>query len=348
MIAKRLGALVLALLLTFTFTACAKQEVEDNPVVENDVTEGGDTVEPDEAAATTMRIGTLKGPTGMGMVEMMSAAKEGTARHDYQFEVVGAPDALVGKIVNGELDIAAVPSNMALLLNNKTEGALQLAAVNTLGVLYVLENGESIDNFNALSGKTLHVSGKGATPDYIIQYLLEANGVTDVTLDYALEHADLAAAMVSGDVTLGLLPQPHVTTTLMKNAEVRSALDITEEWARVQGADNVLPMGVLVVQKAFVEAHPEAFEQFLEDYETSVAFVNDNREEAGVLIESFGILPAAKVAENAIEASNIVFLRAAEARPALDAFYQVLYDFNPKAIGGKLADEGFYYKEKAE
>ncbi len=340
--------LILVLLIAFTVVGCSSQKETLAPKVEPEVIESvveEKVLEPD--VKVTMRVGTLKGPTGMGMVDLMERDSKDEAALEYEFDIMGSPDELVGKIISGELDVAAVPTNMALLLNNKTEGAIQLAAVNTLGVLYVLENGNEIQSIADLKGKTVHTSGKGASPDFVFQYLLKQNGLNpqeDVTLEYKLEHADLASAMVEGDVKIGLLPQPHVTTALMKNPDLRIALDVTKEWSTAAGDDATLAMGVLIVQKAFVDAHPEAFHAFLDEYEASVAFVNKDVDAGAALIEKYGILPNAAIAKKAIPYSNIVFINALEAKPFLEQFFEVLYGFEPKSIGGKLADEGFYYQ----
>lgn len=346
---KRFSVLMLVIVMVFSFTACtqAKETDVEKPAtneekVENEVGEEVKSIEPID-----IRVGALKGPTGMGMVGLMENSEMKKAQMNYTFELLGTPDEMVGKVVSGELDIAAVPTNMALLLNNKTQGQVQLLAANTLGVLYILENGESISSLADLEGKTLNLSGKGASPDYILQYLLKENKIEGLQIDYSLEHADLAAAMVSGDVKLGLLPQPHVTTTTMKNQSVRVALDLTKEWERVHGADLPLIMGVLVVQKDFAEKNPQALEIFLDEYKASVDFVNQSQEEAGLLIEKFGVLPNAKIAQNAITASNIVFMDAQESKEALEQFFKILFDFNPKSIGGALADETFYHQRMA-
>lgn len=296
----------------------------------------------------TIRVAALNGPTGMGMVKMMEEAQD-DEEQNYEFSTSGAPDELVAKVINGEIDIAALPTNMASVIYNKTEGQIQLAAINTLGVLYVLEDGNEINSIADLKGKTINVSGKGATPDYIIQYLLKENGIdpeADVELDFSVQHADLAAAVVEGDAKIALLPQPHVTSALMRNENVRIALDITQEWEKVVGETNPLPMGCIVVQKDFAKNYPDALEEFLDDYEDSVEWVNENHEEAGMLIEKHGILPNGKLAEKAIPQSNIVFLDEEEARGPMEAFLKILLELNPASVGGELPGEDFYYIEK--
>lgn len=333
-------ALILIFVMLFMISGCTK-EVETPDLTTEQTTEAA-------KEKIDINVAALIGPTGMGMVDLMEKSALGETANHYNFELTGAPDALVGKVISGELDIIAVPTNLALVLYNKTEGNVQLAAVNTLGVLFVLENGNEIHAIDDLKGKTINVSGKGAVPDFAAQYLFKEAGLaieTDVTMDYSLEHADLATAMVSGDIKIGMLPQPHVTTALMRNPDLRIALDITEEWQKTSDGKDQLMMGAIIVQKAFAEAHPDAVNAFLDEYKASVEYVNNNVPEAAKLIEKYGILPNASIAEKAIPLSNIVYIDAVDARASLDSFFKILHTLEPKSVGGKLADEGFYYKK---
>lgn len=301
-----------------------------------------------KGSATPIRIAALNGPTGMGMVKMMEEAQEDNSQN-YEFSTFGAPDELSGKIISGEVDIAALPTNMASVIYNKTEGQIQLAAINTLGVLYLLEEGDEIKGIEDLKGKKINVSGKGATPDYILQYLLRDKGIDpekDVEIDFSMQHADLSAALASGDVQIALLPEPHVTSALMKNQDIRVALNITEEWEKVLGVETPLPMGCIVVQRDFAKNNPKGLHDFMAQYGESVKWVNENHEEAGELIEKHGILPKAKLAEKAIPKCNIVFLDGEKAQKPMDAFLKVLFELDPASVGGELPDEAFYYTEK--
>lgn len=302
-----------------------------------------------ENETVTVKVATLKGPTGMGMVKMMENNEKNEGDVNYEFVVSGAPDELTGKVISGEVDIVALPTNLASVIYKKTQGKIQLAAVNTLGVLYILENGNEINNISDLKGKKIYASGKGATPDYVLQYLLKENRINpgkDVEIDFSMQHADLSAAVVAGDAEIALLPQPHVTTALMKNKEVRIALDMTQEWEKVTGETSKLAMGCIVVRKEFAQKYKNALDKFLQEYKESVDWVNANPADAGVLVEKHGILPKAKLAEMAIPKCNIVFIDANESRELLDGFYKVLFDFNPASVGGELPDEEFYYIKK--
>lgn len=310
-----------------------------------------DVTPPATGEKTRIRVGSLLGPTGMGMVKLMEASDQGTSALEYEFALMAAPDDLVAKIINQEIDVAALPTNMALLLYHKTEGQIQLAAVNTLGGLYLLDRTGSINRIDDLRGKEIGISGKGATPDLVMQYLLQYHGLRigeDVNINYFIQHSALAAALVAGDVEAGLLPQPHVTTALMKNPDLRIALDINEEWQTATAHNHELPMGCLIVQKDFVADNKEAFAQFMTEYQASVAFVSEesNLDQAARLMEEYGILPNAAIARAAIPYCRIVLLTVQEIRPALEAYYQILYNFEPSSIGGQLADEEFYYLQE--
>ncbi|WP_142414072.1 ABC transporter substrate-binding protein [Hathewaya massiliensis] len=298
----------------------------------------------EETKKEKIKIATLKGPTGMGMVKLMEENKE-----SYDISLFDSPDQIVSKVVNGEVDGAAVPSNLASVLYNKTKGGVKLVGVNTLGVLYVVENGDTIKSIKDLKGKTVYASGKGATPEYILNHILKENGLDpekDLKIEYKAQHNDLAALVASKKAEIAVLPEPFVTTTKMKNKELNIQLDLTKEWEKVAKDNGKLAMGTLIFRKDFIEKRNEDVKSFLENYKKSVEFVNANKEEAGKLIEKNGIIPKAKIAEMAIPKCNIVFMDAKESRKSLESFYKVLSDSNPKSIGGKLPDENFYYEGK--
>lgn len=341
LVIKRIGLILLLAIFMLSLLSCSREEtpVWQDPSQESPL---------ENAEKKAMKVAALNGPTGMGMVKLMQDNDAGEAALNYEFTLLSSPDDLAGKVINGEVDAAAVPTNLALLLYNRTEGQIQLAAVNTLGVLYVLENGDSIRSIGDLKGRTVNVSGKGATPDYVLRYLLEKNHLEadrDVMIDFKLQHSELAAALAAGDVDIALLPQPHVTTAMMNNENIRIALDITEEWRNASDHEGELAMGALIVQREFAERNKEAFNTFLEEYERSVAFVNEHIDAAAELIAGYGILPNVAIAKRSIPYSNIVYLDAQEAKIDLEDLYQILFRFEPKSIGGKLGDDEFYYKK---
>ena len=284
-----------------------------------------------------INIGVLMGPTGMGAVALM-----GDEYADkYSITVASAPDDVTAAFISGELDMAAVPVNLASVLYNKLDGDVVMLAVNTLGVLYVLQSGDQISGIADLAGKTLYATGQGATPEYIINYLLEANGIADqVTVEYKSEHSELAALMASGEVTLGMLPEPNVTATLAKNDSLSVALDLTEEWDKV--SDTALVQGCLIAHRSFVEAHGDAVKAFMKDYTASTAFVNEHHEKASMLMETYGIIPSAALAKAAIKKCNIVCITGDEMAEAAGGMLEVLYNANPKSVGGALPGEDLY------
>jgi len=302
-------------------------------------------VTPTPVEKINIRVGALKGPTALGMVQLIENAAAKTTKNDYTFTLVGAPDEISGKLISGELDMAAIPANLAAVLHNKTEGKIQMAAVNTLGVLYLLDTGETIQSMQDLAGKTIYATGQGSTPEFALNYLLRANGLepgADVEVIYKSEHAEVAALMEAGTVEYALLPQPFVTSVVNKGT-ARVALDFTEEWQKVGEEGSQLVMGGFAVRKEFYEQNPQAVQDFLTEYETSVAFTNENVAEAAALSGKYEIIAEA-VAKTAIPECNIVFFEGEEMQTMTDAFLKVLFEADPKSVGGTLPSAEFYIK----
>lgn len=315
---KRIVAMITAVVMLFSlaaFAACSKKQDD-----------------------TEIRIAALKGPTGMGMVKL--ADKQNYP--NYTVSIEASPDALNPRIISGEVDVAAVPVNLASVLYNKLDGDISVLAVSTLGVLYVLEAGSEVNSVADLAGKTVYATGQGATPEYILNYLLDKNGVAgSVEVNYVGEHAALASMLADGSAEIGMLPEPNVTSTLAGNDNLRIALNLTEEWNRVCSTE--LVQGVVIARKSFVNEHPEAIEQFLREYEKNSAFVNENIDEAAKLIVDVGILGNVEIAKKAIPNCNISFSKGEAMQKAVEGMLTVLFEANPKSIGGKLPDKDFYY-----
>ncbi len=293
------------------------------------------------AEGDAMRVVALKGPTAMGLVKLMEDDKEAGA---YKFDIIAAVDEVAPLLVKGEADVACVPANLASVLYNNTEGAVQVLAVNTLGVLYIVESGESVQSVADLKGKTIFASGKGATPEYALNFILSQNGIDpekDVTIEWKSEHAECLGALTAEAGAIAMLPQPFVTTALMKAEGLRVALDLNAEWDKL-GVESSLLTGVAVVRKAFAEEHPDAVNAFLDGYKASVEWVNANTAEAAALIGGLDIVPEA-VAAKALPACNITFIEGEEMKAKLSGYLGVLLDANPKAVGGKLPEDDFYY-----
>ncbi|MBP3911807.1 ABC transporter substrate-binding protein [Zhenhengia yiwuensis] len=292
-------------------------------------------VEPLEVAA-------LNGPTGIGMVQMLEEM-EGAENPKYNIALYQSPDEIVGKVVSGELDIACVPSNLGAVLYNKTEGGIKLLGMNTLGVLYIVENGQTVQNIEDLKGKTILSSGKDSTPEFVLNYILNEAGLVpgeDVTVEFMGNHSDIASKLMAEEGTIALLPQPFVTTVLAKNENIRMAIDVNEAWNNLNQMD--LPMGIIIANANVVKDNAKGIEAFLKDYETSVKFVDENLEDAAALVEKFGIVPNAALAKVAIPKCNIVYRDSSASKDSLNKFYEILEQANPKAVGGKLPDEAFY------
>lgn len=300
----------------------------------------------------TVRVMALKGPTAMGMVKLMEDAEAGAVNgNDYDFNIAASVDEVTPKLVQGEADIAAVPANLASVLYNNTKGKVQVLAVNTLGVLYIVENGEAIQSVEDLKGKTVYASGKGATPEYALNYILQENGIDpqkDVTIEWKSEHSECVAALASDEDGIAMLPQPFVTTAQAKNDKIRIALDLTSEWDKLQESagrevvPSALITGVVVVRTDFAEEHKDQVDAFMDSYKDSVDFVNSNIDEAAALIEKYDIVPAA-VAKKALPYCNITFIEGGELKDKLSGYLNVLMEQNPKAVGGALPSDDFYY-----
>ena len=298
---------------------------------------------------TPVRVMALKGPTAMGMVQLMDSSEAGAVSGNaYTFTIAASADEVTPKLVQGEADIAAVPANLASVLYNNTEGQVQVLAINTLGVLYIVENGESIQSVSDLAGKTIYASGKGSTPEYALNYILSGNGIdpeADVTIEWKSEHSECVAALAADEDGIAMLPQPFVTTAQTQNENLRVALDLTEEWDALQAdaeSPSALLTGVVVVRTAFAAEHPEAVNAFLDSYQESVEYVNANIPEAASLIEKYDIVPAA-VAEKALPYCNITFIEGSEMQEKLSGYLNVLFGQNPVSVGGALPAEDFYY-----
>ena len=315
---KRIVAMITAAVMLFSlaaFAACSKKQDD-----------------------TEIRIAALKGPTGMGMVKL--ADKQNYP--NYTVSIEASPDALNPRIISGEVDVAAVPVNLASVLYNKLDGDISVLAVSTLGVIYVVEAGSEVNSVADLAGKTVYATGQGATPEYILNYLLDKNGVAgSVEVNYVGEHAALATMLADGSAEIGMLPEPNVTSTLAGNDNLRIALNLTEEWNKVCSTE--LVQGVVIARKSFVNEHPEAIEQFLREYEKSSAFVNENIDEAAKFIVDAGILGNVEIAKKAIPNCNISFSKGEAMHKAVEGMLAVLFEANPKSIGGKLPDKDFYY-----
>ena len=340
---KRLFTLLLAVLLMGTLVACTndKQTASESSAISQISSEG--------YKAVDLTVMGLKGPTGMGLSKLMDNAEAKTAANNYTFKLTGDPTEVAAAVVKGEVDLAAVPTNLASTLYKKTNGKIQVIALNTLGVLYMLEDGNTINSVADLAGKTVYATGEGSTPEYILNYILKANGLDpekDLTIKWMGEHAELVSAMATGKTVLGMLPEPNVSTAMSNNAKLRIALNMTEEWKKATSAagdPTVLTQGCLIVRKEVLDTNPAAIEKFLEEYKASVDYVNADPAAASQIIAKHGIVPKAPLAQKAIPNCNICCITGAEMKASLSAFLKVLYEADPTSVGGQLPNDAFYY-----
>lgn len=308
------------------------------PVSDGDGTEGSE--------SATLRIGSLKGPTSMGLVYLMEQAQKGETVDRYEFTMTAAADELLPAMLSGDLDIVLIPANMASVLYNRAEGDVSVIDINTLGVLYAVSGNEKIREIRDLKGKTVYMTGKGTTPDYVMQYLLKENGLTasDVTLEYKSEATEVAAMLAEMPEAVGVLPQPFVTAACAQNEKLSVVLDLTQQWAAVQKeGGSSLVTGVTVVRNAFLTEEPEAVDRFLEEHAASAAYANEYVEETAQLVAEAGIIDKAPVAAKALPECNITYIDGEEMKTALSGYLEVLWEQNPESVGGGLPGDGFYY-----
>lgn len=349
---KRYVPLALALAMTLAlFAGCKPKEPDPTPTPEPDPTPTVETTPTPEPTATPsleqdekVRVGMLKGATGLGACKLMEDKKDSTTM---EFTLMGEATEAVAALTKGEVDIAALPTNVAATLYHKLDGDIQLLCLNTYGVLYILERGESVKSLGDLAGKTVHAFGQGANPEYVLNYLLAQNDLEDVTVQWHSSTDEVSTLLASGEIDCAMLPVPAATAAVIQGEGVRMAIDLTREW-KDAGADGVLTMGCVVARREFVEHSPEAVEQFLTDYEASITFMSDpdNLDEAAALAETYGIIPKAAMAKKALPDANLCFVTGDDMMTGIQGYYQVLYKADPASIGGSIPDEAFYYLPK--
>lgn len=357
---KRISMIAMLLFTLTVMAACTKKTQEGNqPTVtpsptaaptQEQATPGDASVADTEDTTSekekiSVNIAALKGPTAVGMIKIMEDAQAQKTANNYNFTIAGAADELTAGIIKGEIDIAAIPCNLASVLYNNTEGKIRMAGINTLGVLYIVETGNSINSVEDLKGKTIYSTGLGTTPQYTLNYLLSAHGIDpekDLTVEYKSEATEVAAILNGSEDAIAMLPQPYVTTVMMNNEKVRIALDVTKEWEAVSSDNSSVVTGVVVANKDFLENNKEAFDAFMAEYAESVKYVNENIDEAAALVEKFDIFKAAPM-KKAIPYCNIVLIQGEEMKQKAGGYLAALFAQNPKAVGGKLPDDDFYY-----
>jgi len=296
--------------------------------------------------STSIRIGALKGPTTMGLVKLMDDANNAKTANEYSFTMAAGADELLPKMISGDLDIALVPANVAAVLYNKTNGGIKVIDINTLGVLYAVSGDDSITEVSDLKGKSVFLTGKGTTPDYVTQYLLQANGIDieDVAIEYKSEATEVAAMLKERPDSVGILPQPFVTAACMQNESLNVVLDYTKEWNEISNeSGSRLVTGVTVVRSEFLSEHEDAVKEFLSEHKASAEYINANPEDGAKLVVSTGIIEKEPIALKAIPLCNITYIDGKDMKDSLSGYLSVLFNLDPSTVGGALPDEDFYY-----
>ena len=333
---RAIVSLLLALTLALSLTACGGQA--------NSEPEQPETQE--ELTAAEINLYVLSGPTGIGAMNLWAASDAGETKNTYHITMPGANDEVVAALSKGDADIAAVATNLAATLYNKTSGGVTVLAVNTLGVLSMLSNGQEAAAVSDLKGKTIYAPGQGANPEYILRYVLSGNGLDpdkDVTLRFVGEGSELLTVWQSDPEAVILAPQPVATSILMQNENAKTLFDMTEEWDKIAGGDSTLMMGCVIVRNEFLQANPGAVELFLQEYAASIEKAQSDVEGTAALCQQYGLIPKAALAQKALPSCGLTFVTGAEMKTSLSGYLQVMFDANPKSVGGTLPGDNFYY-----
>ena len=331
---KSIISLLLALTMALSLTACGTQ-------ADTEPQQPDDTPAPAE-----VNLYVLSGPTGIGAMNLWAAADAGETQNTYYITMPGANDEVVAAISNGDADIAAVATNLAATLYNKTSGGVTVLAVNTLGVLSLLGSGQEIASIADLAGKTIYAPGQGANPEYILRYVLNGNGLDpdkDVTIRFVGEGSELLTVWQTDPEAIIMAPQPVATSILMQNENARTLFNMTDEWDRVSGGDSTLMMGCVIVRNEFLQENPGAVALFLQEYAASIEKAQSDVEGTAALCEQYGLIPKAALAQKAIPSCGLTFVTGAEMKSALSGYLQVMFDADPKSVGGTMPGDDFYY-----
>lgn len=323
---KRIFIILLVLVLLMSCAACAKAPAKEAPA--------------------DIRVGSLKGPTTMGLVNLMKTAEGGNLEDKYTFTMVTDASELAASLVAGNVDIALIPANLAAVLyNKKTEKGIEVISINTLGVLYCVTGAEDVSSVKDLAGKTVYLTGQGTTPEYSLRYLLDKAGVTDCSLEFKSEATEVAALLAADPTCIAVLPQPFATVAMVQNADLKEAFSLSESWDAVSGGSRMVT-GVTVVRKAFLQEHPQAVERFLAAQAESAKKANEDVAGTASLIAEYGIIEKAPVAQKALPKCGVTCLTGSEMEAALKGYLEVLFQADPSSVGGEAPDSGFYYAAK--
>ena len=330
--------LIFCLMVTF-LSGCTKTDVD---VPEQEVS--GQDIVGEELEEKPIRVASLKGPTSIGLAKLMEDNENDRSNNNYEFTMSATADEIVAKFGKGELDIAAIPANLSSILYNKTDKDISVVAINTLGVLYIVDNGSKINSIEDLKGQTIYSTGKGTTPEHVLNYILKSNNLVvgeDVNIEYKTEATEVASLLASKENIIALLPQPFIAASQAKIDNINIALSLDEEWNKLEN-DSSLVTGVVIVSNKFLKENKDSLDIFLGEYKESVDYVNNNIEESAELVGNLDIVPA-PVAKVAIPLCNIRFIEGLDMKEKLSGYLKVLHEADPSSVGGIIPDEGFYY-----
>lgn len=325
---RKILSLILVFALLVSLSACQSNKT--------------DTKKDDEKS--TVRIASMKGPTSIGLVKLYDDASDNKTANNYDYQICGTADEIATGLIKGELDAACVPANLAGVLYNKTEGKIKIAAVNTLGVLYILSKGVDISSVADLKGQTIYTTGQGTTPEYTLRHILSENGIDpdkDVTIEYMSEATEVLQKASAMDSAVVMLPEPFVEVAKTKDSAFETVIDLTKEWEKIHD-DSSIVTGVLVVSEDYASSNEKALKTFLEEYKASSENATANIEETASLLEKYDIIKAA-IATKAIPYCNICFITGDEMVSKVTGYFKVLFDANPDSLGKKLPDNDIFY-----
>ena len=334
----KIMSLALVLVMAFGLTACGSDKSTASSTPSTDTSSVVDTYTP-----VDMTVACMTGPTGIGMAKLMADSEAKTTANNYTFTVASAATEINAKFIKGEINIASVPTNVAATLYNKTNGKVRMLAVNTYGVLSILEKGDTIKSIADLKGKTVYSTGKGQNPEFIFKHILRENGLDpekDVTINF-VSSEELVAKLISGEAEVGLAPEPVATTVMVKNQALKRALSINDEWAKV--SDSQLMMGCVIAMESYIKENPKAVEKFLEEYSASIEFAKTKVDEAAKHCATYKITASEAIAKKAIPTCNLCYVTANDMKQNVNAYYDVLFAGDPNSIGGAKPQDDLYY-----
>lgn len=350
----KLKILFIMIMALMVLAGCANQntgdlnEESEAALVEetNEKTEETNEKEEEIIETTVVNVAAPNGAPTLSMIKMFKENPSLGENSEIIYESVKSPDLMASKVISGEVDIAIVPSNLAIKLYNKGV-EYKYAASSVWGILYILSS-EDLNGWEDLKGKEINMIGRGLTPDVVFRALLKENGLDpdkDVTLNYVNGSTELAQLFISGKSKVSIMPEPMVSKVFTQREDAKIVLDIQKEWAKVSEGNASYPQAGLIIKNELIEKHPKIVEDFLEKYEESIKWVNENPAKAGQYSEELKTGLNAKIVEKAIVRSNMMYKNSENSKEALEGYYETLFGFSPELIGGKLPDEGFYYKK---